>query len=102
MLEPQPNAKFEIAFGRVGEGASARAALDLLEDEMLSRQHTLDLEIFRALDKRETPTYERFLTIFAQKHACWKLLQQLQAKVESSKSAARTLQPLMEAQNARQ
>lgn len=102
MTSPVAPGRVEIAFGRVGEGASARAALDLLEDEMMERQHTLDLDIFRAFEGRKTPTYEQFLTVYAQKHACWKLLHQLRAKVESSKSAARTLQPLMEAQNARQ
>ena len=95
----QVDSKFEVAFGRLGDGASARAALDLVGEELEARQRDLDLQIYRLFEAKEAPGAELLLSVFAQKHAAWKMLQSLQRRVEASKSAARTLQPMMEKQS---
>lgn len=93
-----PVGKLQVAFGRVSEGAAARAALDLMGDELDARQHQLDLVIFRMLEAGEAPDSAQLLSTFAQKHAAWRLKIGLDQRVNASKSAARVLSPLMENQ----
>jgi hypothetical protein len=85
----------QAAFGRLSQGHAAKAALDLLADDLLGQQRTLDLAIFTKLESGVVLTAEEALQQWHRKYAVYHLVKMLGQKLAAGASAGRVLEPMM-------
>lgn len=84
------------AFTALSGANAAKAALDLLGEELLGRQRALDLSVFTRLESGQVVTADEALQIIHQKYAVWKIVRSLEQKLRAGQGAARVLGPMMD------
>lgn len=72
---------------------AAKAALDVLSDDLFGRSKTIDLKVFNEFEHNRLITPEAAMQCWYEKYAVWKLLKDLEQKLRAGQSAGRILEP---------
>lgn len=87
------------AFTTLSKAQAAKAAMELLEDDLFGKQRALDLAIFTKIERGIPVTPEEAYQVIFQKYAIWNVLKSLTQKLKAGSGAAEILRPVMEEDN---
>lgn len=96
MLEPPIVRR---ALTALSKAEAAKAAMELLEDDLFGKQRALDLAIFTKIERGETVSAEECYQLVFQKYAVWSVLRSLTQKLKAGQGASQIIAPMMEESN---
>lgn len=85
--------RMKRAVTALSTATAAKAALDVLSDDLFGRSKVIDMKVFNELEHGRQITPDAALQYWYEKYAVWKLLKDLEQKLKSGQSAGRVLEP---------
>lgn len=89
--------RMKRAVTALSTATAAKAALDILQEDLFGRNRAVDLKVFNEFEHGRHISADAAMQYWYEKYAVWKLLRELEQKLKAGQSAGRILEPHLSA-----